>query len=153
MKPKHQRMLFVGGAVCVMAVAATIILQRFSENLLYFYTPSLLSEKLANPAFDKTRAFRLGGLVKPGSVKRSPPDHLRFIVTDGTGEYTVSYRGMPPTLFREGQGVVMLGTLSEKGTVKASEILAKHDEKYMPPEVAKALKDSGQWKGKGAANK
>lgn len=151
MKPKHQRSLFIIVSLFIMAIAATVILKVFSDNLMYFYTPTMLDAKRLEADYDSRRSFRLGGLVKDGSIKHLPEGNIRFVVTDGAAEYPVSYSGMLPTLFREGQGVVLVGTLTDDNSVKAETILAKHDENYMPPEVARALKESGHWGGKGSS--
>lgn len=143
MKPKHQRMLYVFCAIAIMGTAASVIIHRFRDNLIYFYTPTRLQKELAeNPDLPR---FRLGGIVKEGSVRQPEPGVLLFTVSDGAAEFAVRYHGMPPTLFREGQGVVMLGRVGDGGVVEADDILAKHDENYMPPEVAEALKQSGHW--------
>ena len=148
MKPKHQRLLFVTGSLVVMAIAASVILKVFSDNLMYFYTPSMLDAKRMEDGFDPARSFRLGGLVEAGSVTSIGDTHIHFRVSDGTSAYAVEYKGLLPTLFREGQGVVLVGTLQQNNDVIAETILAKHDENYMPPEVADALKSSGHWGGK-----
>jgi len=121
-------------------VASTIAFYSLQENLLYFQSPSELAQQPIPPG----RQFRLGGLVKPGSVARQG-DGLatRFVVTDGPEEVTVEYVGILPDLFREGQGVIARGSLDGSGMFAASEVLAKHDENYMPPEVADALEESG----------
>lgn len=149
MKPKHQRLIFVLGALVVMAVATTMILQVFRDNLMYFYTPGMLDAKREETDFDPARRFRLGGLVEPGSIVSTTEGAISFRVSDGTSSYTVTYQGLLPTLFREGQGVVLVGKWAGERTVQAESILAKHDENYMPPEVAEALKASGHWGGKG----
>jgi cytochrome c-type biogenesis protein CcmE len=128
-----------------MAGAATVILTTFKDNLVFFFTPSQLIAKTQEANFDTSRDMRLGGLVETGSVTELPEGGVRFIVTDGTQQLHVEYRGLLPTLFREGQGVVATGVLQEKIFI-AREILAKHDENYMPKEVADALKQSGHWK-------
>ncbi len=147
MKPKHQRLIFVILSIAIMAGAASVILSTFKDNLVFFFTPSQLLEKAMNSDFDTAREARLGGLVEAGSVKELDEGGIRFSVTDGTKTIAVEYRGLLPTLFREGQGVVAIGTLRD-GQFMAREILAKHDENYMPKEVADALKESGHWKEK-----
>jgi cytochrome c-type biogenesis protein CcmE len=121
-------------------VASTIAFYSLQQNMLYFQSPSELALQPIPPG----RQFRLGGLVKPGTVSRQG-DGLatRFVVTDGPREITVEYVGILPDLFREGQGVIARGALNEGGLFEASEVLAKHDENYMPPEVAEALEESG----------
>jgi cytochrome c-type biogenesis protein CcmE len=121
-------------------VASTIAFYSLQQNLLYFQSPSDLAQQPIPPG----RQFRLGGLVKPGSVARQGETlATRFVVTDGPQEVTVEYVGILPDLFREGQGVIARGTLNDNGLFAASEVLAKHDENYMPPEVAEALEESG----------
>jgi cytochrome c-type biogenesis protein CcmE len=121
-------------------VASTVAFYSLQENLLYFQSPSDLAMQPIPPG----RQFRLGGLVKPGSVSRAQ-DGLgtRFVVTDGPEDITVEYVGILPDLFREGQGVIARGALDQSGLFAATEVLAKHDENYMPPEVAEALEKSG----------
>ncbi len=148
MKPKRRRMIILLIALVIMAVSATIILRVFRDNLMYFYTPSMLDEKRNEETFDRNRPFRLGGMVEKGSLTPIGDAHISFIVEDGTSTYRVEYEGLLPTLFREGQGVVLVGILREDGVVEARTILAKHDENYMPPEVAEALKASGRDYGK-----
>ncbi len=120
--------------------ATALTLTAFSDNLVFFVSPSDLAK-----ASGTGRTVRLGGLVEKGSVQRSSAG-ANFRVTDGASSVAVSYPGILPDLFREGQGVVTLGTLQPDGTFRAAEVLAKHDETYMPKEVAEALKKSGQWK-------
>jgi cytochrome c-type biogenesis protein CcmE len=148
LRPKHRRLIFVCVMLAVMGAALAVLLIVFKENMMYFYTPSMLAEKQAEPGFDREKSLRLGGLVVPGSVARPADGSIHFDVTDGTAQMQVRYHGLLPTLFREGQGVVLTGTLAPDGSVVAHEILAKHDENYMPPEVADALKKSGHWEGK-----
>jgi len=122
------------------SIASAIAFYSLQQNLLYFQSPSDLAQQPIPPG----RQFRLGGLVKPGTVNRVE-DSLatRFVVTDGPKEITVEYVGILPDLFREGQGVIARGALGEDGVFAASEVLAKHDENYMPPEVADALEATG----------
>ena len=140
MTPTRKRrliaVLLILAGVSVAAVVASVSLQ---QNLLYFQSPSDLAMQPIPPG----RQFRLGGLVKPGSIERVGESlATRFVVTDGK-EVSVEYVGILPDLFREGQGVIARGTLNENGLFEASEVLAKHDENYMPPEVADALEKSG----------
>ena len=138
--------------LCLMGLgtAAGLTLLAFSDNLVFFVTPGDLADK-PQPA---GRMLRLGGLVETGSVTRARNDGkpvARFRVTDGRAAVDVEFAGILPDLFREGQGVVSLGMLRPDGSFLASEVLAKHDETYMPPEVAEALKKSGQWKPESGA--
>jgi cytochrome c-type biogenesis protein CcmE len=122
------------------SIASTIAFYSLQENLLYFQSPSEVAEQ----SMPTGRQFRLGGLVKPGTVVRTG-DGLttQFVITDGPAELEVQYVGILPDLFREGQGVIARGALNERGTFDATEVLAKHDENYMPPEVADALEKTG----------
>ncbi len=137
---RKRRLIAVLLILAGVSIAATIAFYSLQQNLLYFQSPSDLAQQPIPPG----RQFRLGGLVKPGTVNRVE-DSLatRFVVTDGPQEVTVEYVGILPDLFREGQGVIARGTLGENGVFAASEVLAKHDENYMPPEVADALEKSG----------
>ncbi len=130
-------------AMLLLGVAAALILTAFEENIVFFYSPTDIAEKKVAEG----RRIRLGGLVEDGSVKKAGGAQVRFRVTDLKTVIPVVYKGLLPDLFREGQGVVAEGKL-EGGVFRADEVLAKHDETYMPPEVADALKKSGQWKGK-----
>lgn len=143
MKPKHQRLRFVLLSILVMGGAAALLLKSFQDNLVFFYTPTQWQEKSAEAGFDGSREVRIGGLVKQGSMV-SNSDALRFTITDLTHEVAVTYRGMVPSLFREGQGVVAQGRF-DAATLRATTILAKHDENYMPREVVDQLKSSGRW--------
>lgn len=148
MKRKHKRLLAVLGLVAGLGVAASLVLTAFNDNLVFFHSPSDVAEKRVAAG----KRFRIGGLVEAGSVKR---DGLvtEFTVTDLSNSVAVRYTGMLPDLFREGQGVVANGRLEEDGRFVATEVLAKHDETYMPPEVADALKKSGRWnEGQGHGN-
>ena len=143
MTPKRKRLWLVVGSLAVLGFAATLVLTALNDNIVFFYSPTQIAEKQIPPE----RRFRMGGLVEAGSVKKSADgQETRFRVTDTNKTVDVVYRGLLPDLFREGQGVVAEGSLGSDGVFVAREILAKHDENYMPPEVAKALKDSGQWK-------
>ncbi len=141
MKRKHRRLLVVTVSLGLIAAAAALVLTAVEDSLVFFYTPSDLAERAAAPE----NVFRLGGLVEEGSV-RTDGATTHFRVTDLNRAITASYTGVLPDLFREGQGVVAEGTLGADGTFTAREVLAKHDEAYMPKEVADALRESGQWR-------
>jgi cytochrome c-type biogenesis protein CcmE len=140
MTAKRKRLWLLVGSLCVLGAAAALVLSALSDNIVFFYSPSQIAEKHVPP----DRRFRIGGLVEKGSVKKQG-DEVSFRVTDLRKSVEVTYRGILPDLFREGQGVVAEGALDKHGVFAAREVLAKHDEKYMPPEVAKALKESGRW--------
>jgi len=142
MKRKHKRLTFVAIALVLLAGAAALVLSAFEENIVFFMSPT---DIVANKIGENQR-FRLGGLVEEGSIDRSGGETVKFKVTDITNTVSVTYTGILPDLFREAQGVVAEGRLKE-GVFLADEVLAKHDETYMPPEVADALKKSGQWQG------
>ena len=143
MTPKRKRLWLVVGSLAVLGVAATLVLTALNDNIVFFYSPTEIAEKKIPPE----RRFRMGGLVEAGSVKKSSDgQETRFKVTDTHRSVDVVYRGLLPDLFREGQGVVAEGSLGTDGVFVAREVLAKHDENYMPPEVAKAIKEAGQWK-------
>ena len=136
MKPRQQRMLAVGLAVAGVAVAVTLSLQAFQENMMFFVDITDVAEGNA-PA---ERNFRVGGLVVEGSVERKPGDlEVKFTLTDTASNLDVLYAGVLPDLFREGQGIVAHGRLNDSGQFVADTVLAKHDENYMPPEVAESL--------------
>jgi len=135
MKPRQKRLAIIGGIVSAVAVAAALVLNAFRSNLVFFYSPSQVVAK-EGPA---DRTFRLGGLVVAGSVKRNGTE-IEFAVTDTAQTVPVRYTGILPDLFKEGKGVVAQGRLREDGVFVAREVLAKHDENYMPPEAAEALK-------------
>ncbi len=146
MRPKRRRLILVGLGMLALAGAAALTLTAFQENLIFFYSPSDLAERGPPPA----RPIRLGGLVEEESVIRQADGlTVAFRITDLSESVPVVYKGILPDLFREGQGVVTEGTLGPDGIFVASEVLAKHDETYMPPEVAEALRASGQWRGEG----
>jgi cytochrome c-type biogenesis protein CcmE len=138
--PKRRRLWLLLGSLGALCVAAALVLTALNDNIVFFYSPSQLAEKKPSP----DRRFRLGGLVEQGSVKKEGAE-VRFKVTDLKQSVDVVYRGLLPDLFREGQGVIAEGSLDSNGVFTAREVLAKHDENYMPPEVAKALKESGRW--------
>jgi cytochrome c-type biogenesis protein CcmE len=143
MTPKKRRRLAFAAAVLVAGVAlAGGIIYELGQNTEYFRSPSDITANKVEPGI----AFRLGGLVQQNSVHHGGGADVSFLVTDGKGTVPVQYNGVLPALFREGQGVVATGRLNGTGTFVASEVLAKHDEKYMPPEVVDALKRSGRWK-------
>jgi cytochrome c-type biogenesis protein CcmE len=147
MKPKRRRLWLLVGSLCVLGAAATLVLTALNDNIVFFYSPTQIADKKPGPE----RRFRLGGLVEPGSLKKDGQE-ARFTITDMAKTVPVVYRGLLPDLFREGQGVIAEGTLGADGVFTAREVLAKHDENYMPPEVAKALKESGRW-NEGAGKK
>ena len=142
MKPRHQRLAIAAGVVAVVGVAAALVLNAFQSNLVFFYSPSQIASKEA----PQGRTFRLGGLVEAGSVKRDGVS-VSFVVTDTARSVPVRYNGILPDLFKEGKGVVAQGQLKD-GTFEAREVLAKHDENYMPPEAAEALKRAAEVNGK-----
>ena len=147
MKPRHKRILLILGGLAVLAVAATLVLNAFRSNLVFFFSPT----QVAAGEAPQGRSFRIGGMVKEGSLQRQADGvTMRFVVTDTEKEMTVAYKGILPDLFREGKGVVAQGRLGDDGVFTASEVLAKHDENYMPPEAAKAVGDAHQ---RAAANK
>jgi cytochrome c-type biogenesis protein CcmE len=153
---KRQRLYMVIAGLSTLAVAVGLALYNYRSNIVFFYSPSevVAREGQSGHGLDGRR-IRLGGLVTKGSVKKVPNSMTTtFDVTDLRDTLHVSYTGLLPDLFREGQGVVAEGKLGANGTFMATEVLAKHDEKYMPPEVAAALKKSGHWEyGKNASGK
>ena len=134
MKPRHKRAALIGGGLAAIALATYFVLNAFESNLVFFFSPS----QIASGEAPKNRTFRVGGMVKTGSVKR---DNLtvNFVVTDTAQDVKVSYTGILPDLFREGKGVVAQGKLDATGHFTATEVLAKHDENYMPPEAQHAV--------------
>jgi cytochrome c-type biogenesis protein CcmE len=147
MKPRHKRLAIIGGIVCAVGVAVGLVLNAFQSNLVFFYSPSQIVAKEA----PVSRTFRLGGLVKEGSVKRDGTV-VQFAVTDTAQTIPVQYQGILPDLFKEGKGVVAQGQLRDDGTFVAREVLAKHDENYMPPEAGEALKRAQQSGGNMTSN-
>ncbi|MGN6146915.1 MAG: cytochrome c maturation protein CcmE [Rhizomicrobium sp.] len=143
MNPRKRRRLYFAAALVAAGVGgAVLVLGALKDNVLYFYSPSDVAAKHVSPGVN----FRIGGLVEQGSVSHGAHADVRFVVTDGRANVPVEFHGVLPDLFREGQGIVSMGALNGTGTFTASEVLAKHDEKYMPPEVVQALKKSGRWK-------
>lgn len=141
MKPRHKRLALVGGGLAALVLASTLVLSAFKKNLVFFFTPT----QVANQEAPQGRSFRIGGLVEKGSVKRQADGvTVQFIVTDTAKSIPVQYRGVLPDLFKEGKGVVSQGKLGPDGMFVADEVLAKHDENYMPPEAADALKRASQ---------
>ena len=142
MTRRQRRLVLIGTGVGVLAIAATLVLAALKDSIVFFNSPTDLVDKHIGAG---TR-IRLGGLVKSGSLVRGDNLAVQFAVTDGNKEVAVAYRGVLPDLFREGQGVLAEGALDAAGLFRADTILAKHDETYMPKEVAEALKKQGHWK-------
>jgi cytochrome c-type biogenesis protein CcmE len=139
MKPRHKRTALIVGGLAALGIAAALILNAFQSNLVFFFSPS---QVLANEA-PAGRTFRIGGMVEAGSLKRQDDGlTVRFNVTDTAKTVPVVYKGILPDLFREGKGVVAQGLLGTDGVFQASQVLAKHDENYMPPEAAHALEQA-----------
>jgi cytochrome c-type biogenesis protein CcmE len=141
MTRKRRRLIAVLAGLVMLGGATALVLAAFNDNLVFFYSPSDLAQKAVGPE----RRIRIGGLVEDQSLVREDSRRVAFRVTDGKTELKVVYDGLLPDLFKEGQGVVAEGKLRGDGVFVASSVLAKHDEKYMPPEVADALKRSGHW--------
>ncbi len=147
MKPRHKRIALILAGLAILAIAATLVLNAFQSNLVFFFSPT----QVAAGEAPKGRSFRVGGMVREGSLQRQADGvTLRFVVTDTDKDMTVAYTGILPDLFREGKGVVAQGKLADDGVFAATEVLAKHDENYMPPEAAKAVGDAHE---RAAANK
>jgi cytochrome c-type biogenesis protein CcmE len=144
MTRKQQRMAFVVGGLAALGVATGLVLFALRDNIVFFYSPTEVVERTVDVG---NRNFRIGGLVENGSVNRVDANTITFIVTDLKNAVPVSYTGLVPSLFKEGQGVVAEGKLGPDGRFVASQVLAKHDETYMPAEVVDALKATGEWKG------
>ena len=147
MKPRTKRIAIVAGGLTALAVAAGLVLSAFQQNLVFFFTPSQVAAKEA----PQGKTFRIGGMVEKGSIARQADGlTVRFMVTDTAKSIPVVYRGALPDLFREGKGVVAQGRVGADGVFTASEVLAKHDENYMPPEAAEAVKRAGEVNRKAA---
>lgn len=141
MKPRRKRLLWVLAGVALVGLAVTLVLRALDANVMFFYSPSQIRAGEA----PQGAAFRIGGLVEIGSLQRSADGlQVQFMVTDEVQRVPVRYQGLLPDLFREGKGVVASGKLQANGVFEASEVLAKHDENYMPPEAAKALEDAAR---------
>lgn len=147
MTPRRKRFAIILGVVVAVGAATALVLNAFQSNLVFFYSPSQVAAKEA----PTNRTFRIGGLVQAGSVRRDGVD-VHFLVTDTAQTIPVQYRGILPDLFKEGKGVVAQGQLGANGVFVAREVLAKHDENYMPPEAAQALKHADQANKKAAAS-
>ncbi len=143
MKARHKRLVVILIGLAVLGLAAVLVFNALGNNLSYFFSPTEIAEGKA----PKDHLFRLGGLVEKGSLQRGKELTVRFTVTDLKNRINVSYTGILPDLFQEGQGVIAQGRMGANGEFVADEVLAKHDEKYMPPEVAAALEKSGNSNG------
>ncbi|AKU10147.1 MAG: cytochrome c-type biogenesis protein CcmE [Azoarcus sp.] len=136
MKPRSKRLMLLGGAVALLIGAVALVLTAFQENLVFFHTPTEVAEGKAPSG----RTFRIGGLVEPGSIKRAADGlTVQFAITDTAKVIPVTYKGSLPDLFSEGKGAVVQGKMGPDGQFTASEVLAKHDENYMPPEAQHAV--------------
>jgi cytochrome c-type biogenesis protein CcmE len=142
MTRKQRRLTMIGGSLAVLAIAAALVLNALRDSIVFFSTPVMVAEKHIPPG----RRFRLGGLVERGSLVHGADLAVTFKVGDGSATLPVAYKGILPDLFREGQGVVAEGALDPSGVFRADTVLAKHDETYMPKDVADALKKQGHWK-------
>jgi cytochrome c-type biogenesis protein CcmE len=142
MTRKQRRLTMIGGSLAVLAIAAALVLNALRDSIVFFSTPVMVAEEHIPPG----RRFRLGGLVEAGSLVRGDNLAVSFKVSDGSATLPVAYKGILPDLFREGQGVVTEGALDSSGVFRADTVLAKHDETYMPKDVADALKKQGHWK-------
>jgi len=147
LKSRHKRIALILGGLAVLGLVVALVLNAFQSNLVFFFSPT----QVAAGEAPKGKAFRIGGMVKAGSLKREADGvTLRFVVTDTEQDMTVTYKGILPDLFKEGKGAVAQGKLGADGVFAASEVLAKHDENYMPPEAAQAVGDAH---ARAAANK
>jgi cytochrome c-type biogenesis protein CcmE len=143
----RRRLTLVAAAAPILALAVGLVLYGLRDSISYFYTPAQALAAHVRPG----RPIQLGGMVQPGSVAKDAGGEVDFVVADHTARSMVTYRGDLPDLFREGQGVVATGAYNQAGVFVASQILAKHDERYMPRELTRALKAGGEWRGSGAA--
>ena len=140
MKSRHKKLALIGGALAVVGIIAALVLNALNSNIALYISPTDVAAGKA----PQGKLFRIGGLVKEGSIAREADGvTIRFVVTDTDKDLTVNYKGILPDLFKEGKGAVAQGRINRDGTFTATEVLAKHDENYMPPEVAKALEKNG----------
>ena len=146
MKPKSQRLIILFFFLTLLGLSTFLVLKSLEDNIVYFYSPTDINEKILSNEFDLSKRIRIGGLVKENSILKEGKK-ISFKIHDGIDEILVIYNGILPDLFREEQGVVALGKIKNKN-FSAIEILAKHDENYMPKEVSDMLKKNGKWKGK-----
>ena len=147
MKTRHKRIALILGGLVVLGLVVALVLNAFQSNLVFFFSPT----QVAAGEAPKGQAFRIGGMVKEGSIQREPDGvTLRFVITDTEKDMSVAYKGILPDLFKEGKGAVAEGKLDANGLFVASTVLAKHDENYMPPEAAQAVGDAH---ARAAANK
>ena len=142
MTRKQRRLTMIGGALAVLALAVALVLSAMRDSILFFSTPVMVGEK----NIPVGKRFRLGGMVEQGSLTRGDNLAVQFRVTDGGATLPVAFIGILPDLFREGQGVIAEGAINEQGVFKADTVLAKHDETYVPREIAESLKKQGHWK-------
>jgi cytochrome c-type biogenesis protein CcmE len=145
MTRRQRRSIFIFSGLAVLGLAAFLVLTALQDSIVFFYSPSDIETKQIEPG----RRVRIGGLVVNGSVEKSSGTQVKFDISDGAKTVKVSYAGLLPDLFREGQGIIAEGLLDGPGHLVADSVLAKHDEKYMPPEVADSLKKQGVWQGDG----
>jgi cytochrome c-type biogenesis protein CcmE len=147
LKARHKRIALIVGGLAILGIVATLVLNAFQSNLVFFFSPT----QVAAGEAPKGKTFRIGGLVKEGTIKREADGvTIRFVMTDTEKDLTVAYKGILPDLFKEGKGAVAQGRLTDDGIFTANEVLAKHDENYMPPEATKAVGDAHE---RAAANK
>jgi len=141
MTRKQRRMTIIGGSLAVLALAAALVLNALRDSIVFFSTPTMVAEKHVQPG----KRFRLGGLVQPGSLKRGDNLAVTFEVADGGAKLPVAYKGILPDLFREGQGIVAEGSMAPDGSFTATNVLAKHDENYIPKQIVDEMKKRGDW--------
>ena len=146
MKPKSQRLIILFFFLSLLSLSTFLVLKSLEDNIVYFYSPTDINEKILSNEIDLSKRIRIGGLVKENSILKEGKK-ISFKIHDGIDEILVTYNGILPDLFREEQGIVALGKIENKN-FSAIEILAKHDENYMPKEVSDMLKKNGKWKGK-----